>query len=95
MGIDAAIQRVTLSHIVFGKTVETADQIARLCFAYQDENYTNQVEKHLKILLEHTKGRPGARMEINPKLQIVKTKIDLIQAQFYLSKGQSPKGMVL
>ena len=33
-----------------GKTVETADAMARLCFAYQDAGYHEQVHKHLLLL---------------------------------------------
>ena len=36
--------------VPLGKTVETADAMARLCFAYQDAGYHEQVQKHLLLL---------------------------------------------
>lgn len=92
--IDSAIQRVAISTIVYGKTVQTANEIARLCFAYQDENYVHQVEKHIKILKTHAAGRPGARMENNQTLVEVRTKMALVEAQYHLSKEESDLGMV-
>ena len=41
MSIDACIKKVTYCHIIYGKTVETANEIANLCLAYQDQGHTN------------------------------------------------------
>lgn len=86
--IDAAIQRVALANIIYGKTVKTADEIAKLCFVYQSQGYYLQAEKHMNILKEHAKGRPGARMENNDKLLEVKTKVAIVEAQHYLYKKE-------
>ena len=40
MSIDACIKKVTYCHIIYGKTVETANEIANLCLAYQDKGQT-------------------------------------------------------
>ena len=40
MSIDACIKKVTYCHIIYGKTVETANEIANLCLAYQDQGHT-------------------------------------------------------
>ena len=40
MTIDACIKKVTYCHIIYGKTVETANEIANLCLAYQDKGQT-------------------------------------------------------
>ena len=90
--IDGAIQRVTICNILYGKTVRTADEIARLCFAYQDENFNHQVEKHVKILKEHSAGRPGARMENNQQQVVVRTKIAIVEARQALGKGNYMAG---
>ena len=90
--IDGAIQRVTICNILYGKTVRTADEIARLCFAYQDENFNHQVEKHVKILKEHSAGRPGARMENNQQQVVVRTKIAIVEARQALAKGNYMAG---
>lgn len=92
--IDGAIQRVTICNILYGKTVRTADEIARLCFAYQDENFNHQVEKHVKILKEHSAGRPGARMENNQQQVVVRTKIAVVEARQALAKGDYITGNV-
>lgn len=101
MSIDACIKKVTYCHIIYGKTVETANEIANLCLAYQDQGHTDfsldldrsnhplsvcltllqdgkyfkQVNKHLKILQEHAKGAPGARLADTTELKIVHTKL--------------------
>ena len=103
MTIDACIKKVTYCHIIYGKTVETANEIANLCLAYQDKGqtilliqaiiiqvdqlgsvcltlikdgkYFQQVNKHLKILQEHAKGAPGARLADTTELKIVHTKL--------------------
>ena len=41
MSIDACIKKVTYCHIIYGKTVETANEIANLCLAYQDQGHTD------------------------------------------------------
>ena len=45
--IDAAIQRVTYSRILHGKSVETANEMANLCLVYQDSGFNEQVEKRM------------------------------------------------
>ena len=69
--------------------METADEIARLCFAYQENGYSAQVEKHLKILKDHSKGRPGSRMENSQRHMVVKVKIALIEAKSHLVSKKS------
>ena len=41
MSIDACIKKVTYCHIIYGKTVETANEIANLCLAYHDQGHTD------------------------------------------------------
>ena len=41
MSIDACIKKVTYCHIIYGKTVETANEIANLCLAYQEQGHTD------------------------------------------------------
>ncbi|CAG5110929.1 Oidioi.mRNA.OKI2018_I69.chr2.g5276.t1.cds [Oikopleura dioica] len=86
-GIDAAIQRVTICNIIYGKTVETADAMARLCFAYQDAGFHEQVQKHLLLLKAAAEGRPGARMESGSGNELVKAKIDLVAAGHFRHKN--------
>jgi len=46
----------------------------------KDEKYYQQVNKHLKILQEHAKGAPGARLADTTELKIVHTKLHTVQA---------------
>lgn len=58
--------------------------MATLCFAYQDTGYHAQVDKHLKILKDHSAGRPGARMENSQRHMVVKVKIALLEGKAHL-----------